>query len=117
MLITARDPDAPRLSDGVLAHARSPDPPTWDLQPPLTEPAGFGQIEVPQVRVVDGRYVLVFTCHPQEQSAGQIERFGPHSPRSVLGAHPRGPWANDAARPFDTANKPFATPPAQRRDS
>ena len=25
MLITARDPDAPRFSDGVLAHARSAD--------------------------------------------------------------------------------------------
>jgi hypothetical protein len=37
---------APRLSDGVLAHARSADLTTWELRPPLTEPAGFGQIEV-----------------------------------------------------------------------
>jgi hypothetical protein len=50
MLITARHPDAPRLSDGVLAHARSADLTAWELQPPLTEPAGFGQIEVPQIR-------------------------------------------------------------------
>jgi len=116
MLITARHPDAPRLSDGVLAHARSADLATWELQPPLTEPAGFGQIEVPQVRVVDGRQVLVFTCHPEEQSAGQIERFGPHSTWSVLGDHPLGPWDIDAARPFEAAPKLFAAPLVQQRD-
>jgi beta-fructofuranosidase len=116
MLITARHPDAPRLSDGVLAHARSADLTTWELQPPLTEPAGFGQIEVPQVRIVDGCPVLVFTCHPEEQSAGQIERFGPHSTWSVLGDHPLGPWDIDAARPFEAAPKLFAAPLVQRRD-
>ena len=116
MLITARHPDAPRFSDGVLAHARSADLTTWELQPPLTEPAGFGQIEVPQVRVVDGRHVLVFTCHPEEQSAGQIERFGPHSTWSVLGDHPLGPWDIDAARPFEAAPKLFAAPLVQQRD-
>jgi beta-fructofuranosidase len=116
MLITARHPDAPRRSDGVLAHARSADLATWELQPPLTEPAGFGQIEVPQVRVVDGRHVLVFTCHPEEQSAGQLERFGPHSTWSVLGDHPLGPWDIDAARPFEAAPKLFAAPLVQQRD-
>jgi sucrose-6-phosphate hydrolase SacC (GH32 family) len=116
MLITARHPDAPRRSDGVLAHARSADLVTWELQPPLTEPAGFGQIEVPQVRVVDGRHVLVFTCHPEEQSAGQLERFGPHSTWSVLGDHPLGPWDIDAARPFEAAPKLFAAPLVQQRD-
>jgi beta-fructofuranosidase len=116
MLITARHPDAPRLSDGVLAHARSADLTTWELQPPLTEPAGFGQIEVPQVRVVGGHPVLVFTCHPEEQSAGQIERFGSHSTWSVLGDHPLGPWDIDAAQPFKAAPKLFAAPLVQQRD-
>ena len=116
MLITARHPDAPRLSDGVLAHARSADLATWELRPPLTEPAGFGQIEVPQVRVVDGRHVLVFTCHPEEQSPAQIERFGPHSTWSVLGDHPLGPWDIDSARPFEAAPKLFAAPLVQQRD-
>lgn len=116
MLITARHPDAPRLSDGVLAHARSADLATWELQPPLTEPAGFGQIEVPQVRVVDGRPVLVFTCHPEEQSPAQIERFGPHSTWSVLGDHPLGAWDIDSARPLEAAPKLFAAPLVQQRD-
>ena len=39
MLITARDPTAERLFDGVLAHARSSDMRSWELAPPLTEPA------------------------------------------------------------------------------
>ncbi len=46
MLITARDPVAPRLKDGILGHATSDDMVTWELQPPLTTPAGFGQLEV-----------------------------------------------------------------------
>jgi len=100
----------------VLAHARSADLTAWELQPPLTEPAGFGQIEVPQIRVVDGRHVLVFTCHPEEQSAEQIERFGPHSTWYVLGDHALGPWDIATARPFEAAPKLFAAPLVQQRD-
>jgi beta-fructofuranosidase len=116
MLITARDPDAPRFYDGVLAHARSADLVTWELQPPVTEPAGFGQIEVPQIRVVDGQHVLVFTCHPEEQSPEQIERFGPHSTWYVLGESVLGPWDIAGARPFEADPKLFAAPLVQARD-
>ena len=38
-----------RSSSSRWTHA---DLTTWELQPPLTEPAGFGQLEVPQVRGV-----------------------------------------------------------------
>ena len=51
----------------MLAHARSDDLVHWELGPPVTEPAGFGQLEVPQVHVIDGQPLLVFTCHPEEQ--------------------------------------------------
>lgn len=116
MLITARAPGAPHLRDGVLAHARSADMLTWELQPPLTEPAGFGQIEVPQVRCVDGQWVLVFTCHPEEQSAEQLARFGPFSTWYVLGGSPTGPWNIADARPFEGEPKLFAAPLVQQRD-
>ena len=116
MLITARDKDAPRLYDGVLAHATSADLVTWELGPPVTEPAGFGQIEVPQVRLVDGRHVLVFTCHPEEQSPEQIAAFGPHSTWSVLGDSVHGPWDIASARPFTAEPKLFAAPLVQQRD-
>jgi len=95
MLITARDPVAPRLRDGILGHARSADLVTWELGPPLTAPAGFGQLEVPQVRCVDGTWLLVFTTAGQHWSEA-YRRSNPQSP--VTGTHylmaddPRGPW-------------------------
>ncbi|MEA2248173.1 MAG: beta-fructofuranosidase [Solirubrobacteraceae bacterium] len=116
MLITARDPDAPRFYDGVLAHARSADMRTWELGPPLSEPAGFGQIEVPQVREIDGRPVLVFTCHPEEQSEEQKERFGLFSTWYVPGDSATGPWDIAAARPFEDEPMLFAAPLVQDRD-
>ena len=48
MFITARLKGAPRLDDGVIGHARSADMVHWELGPPLSSPAGFGQIEVPE---------------------------------------------------------------------
>ena len=116
MLITARAAGAPRLRDGVLGHARSADMLTWELQPPLTEPAGFGQIEVAQVRQVDGQWLLVFTCHPEEQSPEQLARFGPFSTWYVLGQAPTGPWEIADARPFEDEPKLFAAPLVQQRD-
>jgi xylitol oxidase len=116
MLITARDPGAPRLRDGVIAHARSADMRTWELCPPLSEPAGFGQLEVPQMREIDGRPVLVFTCHPEEQSDEQKDRFGHFSTWYVVGDSPTGPWDIDAARPFRDEPRLFAAPLVQDRE-
>ena len=75
MLITARARGAARLRDGVLGHARSGDMRAWEPRPPISEPgAGFGELEVSQVRIVDGQPLLVFTCHPDQQSAGAAVR-------------------------------------------
>ena len=66
-----------RNDGGVVGHARSADMLTWELGPPLTAPgAGFGQLEVAQVWVVDGAPLLVFTCHPQKQTADRIAAAG-----------------------------------------
>jgi beta-fructofuranosidase len=116
MLITARANGAPRLRDGVLAHAYSADMLIWELAPPLTEPAGFGQLEVPQVRIVNGQPLLLFTCHPQEQSPEQLDRFGPYSTWYVLGDSPAGPWEIAAARPFEGEPKLFAASLVKQRN-
>ena len=105
MLITARDPDAPRLRDGVLAHATSTDMVAWELQDPLTEPARFGQLEVAQVRRIDGRWWLVFTCHPDEQADP-----APYCTWMVEGETPLGPFDIAKAEPFTAAPRLFAAP-------
>jgi beta-fructofuranosidase len=117
MLITARVKDGRRADDGVLAEARSADMRHWEVGPPVSSPgAGFGQLEVPQVRMVAGRPVLVFTCHPQEQTADRVARFGRYSTWSLVGPALTGPWDVAAAQPFTAEPALFAAPFVQQRD-
>ena len=116
MLITARKQGAPRLRDGVLGHARSHDLATWELQPPLTEPAGFGEFEVAQARVIDGQPLLLFTCHPGQQAPEQLARFGRFCAWSAPGASLTGPWDIAAARPLQAEPDLYAAQLVQRRD-
>jgi beta-fructofuranosidase len=116
MLITARDPVAPRLSDGIAGHAVSDDLRTWELLPPLTTPAGFGQLEVMQVRHVGDRWLLVFTCQPDEQSESQLSSFGNFSTWMVAAESPLGPFDLARAKPFTADPKLFAAPLVQTRD-
>jgi beta-fructofuranosidase len=116
MLLTARAAGAPRLRDGVLGHARSADLRRWELLPPVTAPAGFGQLEVPQVREVDGQPLLVFSCHPEEQDPAQIARHGAYTTWYVAGDAPTGPWDLARARPFEDDPRLFAAPLVRRRD-
>jgi beta-fructofuranosidase len=110
MLIAARDPAAPRLRDGILAHATSEDMLRWELQPPLSAPSRFGQLEVPQVRQVGDRWLLVFTCHPEEQDGG-----GEFCTWIVEAGSPLGPFDIDTARPFTAEPNLFAAPLVQDR--
>ncbi|WP_194409352.1 family 43 glycosylhydrolase [Microbacterium cremeum] len=75
MLITARAPQGPVEGRGVVGHAWSPDLRTWTLREPLTapSPAGFGQLEVLQAEVVDGRPVLIFSCLGEHATAARRE--------------------------------------------
>lgn len=117
MLITARGTGAGRNDDGVVGHASSADLEHWTLGPPLSGTGtGFGQLEVLQVKQVDGRWALVFTCHPQEMTAERIARTGEYCTWSVPGPGPLGPWDVDAARPFIAEPNLFAAPLVQQRD-
>ncbi len=63
MLLTARAQDGPAADRGVIGHARSDDLLRWAACEPLTRPgAGFRHLEVPQVEIVDGRCVLLFSA-------------------------------------------------------
>ncbi len=117
MLITARAVGAAGNDDGVIAHATSPDLLSWKLSAPLCQPgAGFGQLEVVQTKVIDGRPVLVFTCHPDEMTVSRIATSGRFSTWSVPAPSLLGPWDVTRARPFTADPELFAAPLVQRRD-
>lgn len=69
MLITARANHGLPDDRGVIGHATSPDLIRWTVQPPLSEPgAGFGHVEVPQIVIMDGTPVGLFSCLGSELS-------------------------------------------------
>jgi beta-fructofuranosidase len=63
-LITARSVGGDATSGGVVGHAVSPDLRHWEVRPPLASPAGFGELEVPQVIDDGDTSLLVFSCGP-----------------------------------------------------
>lgn len=100
MLVTARASDGPVLGRGVVGHAWSADLRSWELRPPLSVPSadGFGQLEVMQVEVVDGRPVLLFSClseHATPARAGSRGGTWVVPAESLL-----GPFDIDAAYPI-----------------
>jgi beta-fructofuranosidase len=115
MLVTARAAGREQFDDGVLAYARSEDMLTWEVDAAVSTPAGFGEVEVAQVRVVEGRPVLVFTCHPYQQAPWRKERDGHFSTWSVAGGSLFGPWDMAHAAPFTAEPHLFAAPLVQER--
>jgi beta-fructofuranosidase len=67
VLVTARVREGDPQSRGVVGHARSSDLRTWEVLPPVTEPMGFGQLEVPQLHVSGDRTYLVFCSDIETQ--------------------------------------------------
>jgi beta-fructofuranosidase len=78
MLITARGRTGDPYGRGVVGHARSTDLRQWRLQPPITSPQtdGFGQLEVMQVEIVNGRPVLLFSCLAEHASTARRTSTG-----------------------------------------
>ena len=117
MLLTARVLNAAPNDGGVLGHARSHDMRHWAVGPPLSRPAGFRHLEVPQVRVVDGRPLLMFSCLPGDQTEGRLRRTGRFSLWTVTGDSVVGLWDVSAALPFAAEPFLYAAPLVQLRDS
>jgi beta-fructofuranosidase len=97
MLVAARARSGPAGGSGVIGYAHSPDLETWTVGPPLTAPAGFHHLEVPQAYVLDGQPVLVFSCQPDHVPAGLARAGCWTCPGETL----LGPWDVSAAAPFD----------------
>ncbi len=93
MLITARTNHGPVAERGVVGHARSEDLLHWKAQPPLSQPgSGFGQLEVLQVEVVDGRAVLLFSCLRDQLSGARLNSDSPGGIWAVTADDVRGPF-------------------------
>lgn len=95
MLITARGRTGDPFARGIVGHATSADLEHWIAREPLTAPVadGFGQLEVMQTEVVDGRPVLLFSCLAEHASTSRRTGSG-------------GIWAAPAQSltgPFDIA--------------
>ena len=69
-----------------------------------------------QVKQIEGRWVLVFTCHPQEMTAERRAATGDYCTWSVPGTSATSPWDIGLARPFTAEPDLFAAPLVQRRD-
>ena len=102
MLVTARARTGPDDDRGVVGAAWSPDLRHWTARPPRSAPgAGFGQLEVMQMEVVDGRPVLLFSCLRPELSTARAAAVATGGIWAVT-AEPGG-------RPFDVASARLLT--------
>jgi len=75
-LITARRRAGPPDGRGVIGHAISADLRQWEVRPPFPSPAGFGQMEVPQVVQVGDSALLVFSTTGHHVSASRRAAHG-----------------------------------------
>lgn len=95
MYFTARVPGVTEANGGgAVGFATSPDLMTWTLQPPVFH-GGYGQLEVPQVFEVDGRWYCLF-CTAAGHWSSHLVATSSSAPVTgnhyLIGETPRGPW-------------------------
>jgi beta-fructofuranosidase len=99
-LITARAAEGPADGRGVVGYATSRDLVAWTVRPPLTEPGEFGHLEVPQVEIVKGVAVLVFSIAAKDISQPRRRRQAAATATYVCaGRSLLGPFDLAAAQP------------------
>ncbi len=95
MVFTAREPMGATYGRGVLGHAVSSDLQRWSLRPPIFRSKVFGQLEVPQIFELKGRWYCLFCVENDHIEPGyKRDRLsGPVTGTHYLVAdHPLGPW-------------------------
>jgi beta-fructofuranosidase len=66
--ITARARTGDPSARAVIGHACSSNLVDWEILPPVTEPMGFGEMEVPQVTRLNGRFCMLFSSERSMQA-------------------------------------------------
>lgn len=103
MYMVARRPGSEEPNaGGTVGFATSPDLYTWTLQPPVYSGGMFGQMEVPQVFEVNGKWYMLF-CTDGSHWSDAYKAFNPEKP--VRGTHYL--MADDPFGPWDVAPGPF----------
>jgi beta-fructofuranosidase len=92
VVLTARAQSGEPAERGVVGHAQSPNLHNWEVQPPLTAPMGFGQMEVPQLMACGNRWYLVFCSDLATQGPGRRQDGPGTGTYYLVGASPLGPF-------------------------
>lgn len=105
--VTARAAEGPARGRAVIGHARSHDLVDWEVLPPVTEPMGFGQMEVPQLVEMGGRWYLLFSSDPGTRlPESGVEGTGTYY---LSAASPLGPFAPSTLGVLEAApDAPYA---------
>ncbi len=90
--VTARVRTGPADERGVVGHLRSPDLGEWEALAPVTQPMGFGQMEVPQLVTIGGRWYLIFCSDIETQSEQRRRRGTGTGTYYLMGESPYGPF-------------------------
>ena len=100
MYFTARVSQGDKMNArGAIGLARSDDLYHWHLQPPVYAGGDYGQLEVPQVFEIDGRWYMLFCNAAEHWSRKVVDTYaaqghgGPvWGTHYLVAEHPLGPW-------------------------
>lgn len=95
MFFTARVPGiAEPNAGGAIGLARSSDLYSWTLEPPVFQ-GGFGQLEVPQVMQIEGKWYCLFCTAGEHWSKGyeaSVSGGAVSGSHYLVADHINGPW-------------------------
>jgi beta-fructofuranosidase len=116
MLVTARANHGPLDDRGVIGHAFSDDLETWTVLPPLSAPgSGFSHLEVPQVELIDGQWMLFFSCAREALSSAHATIHPDPGAWAVPIDDPVGVFDVSRARPI-TSSRLYSTRAIRQRN-
>ncbi len=102
MYFTASGHRSDPLENGVIGHAWSPDLESWEVRPPIWQGDRFGELEVPELLSLKGRWYLLFSTSAGKMSeAYKASRELPPETGTfymVSDDGPLGPWSQQDHR-------------------